>query len=176
MEKEIKTFTVSIYTENNIGLLNRISAIFQRRHINIESLNSSVSEIKGVYRFTIIVNVTEIQIKKIIGQIDKQIEVIKAYYHNEDDTVYQESCLFKIKSSLLFDDRQIQNIIKDSNARIVTVNKEFFVLEKYGRRKEIDSLYNKLNEYGILQFVRSGAVAITKKPMNISEILSDFKN
>ncbi|MBT7529131.1 MAG: acetolactate synthase small subunit [Flavobacteriaceae bacterium] len=176
MEKEIKTFTVSIYTENNIGLLNRISAIFQRRHINIESLNSSVSEIKGVYRFTIIVNVTEIQIKKIIGQIDKQIEVIKAYYHNEDDTVYQESCLFKIKSSLLFDDRQIQNIIKDSNARIVTVNKEFFVLEKSGRRKEIDGLYNKLNEYGILQFVRSGAVAITKKPMNISEILSDFKN
>ena len=115
MEKEIKTFTVSIYTENNIGLLNRISAIFQRRHINIESLNSSVSEIKGVYRFTIIVNVTEVQIKKIIGQIDKQIEVIKAYYHNEDDTIYQESCLFKIKSSLLFDDRQIQNIIKDSN-------------------------------------------------------------
>ena len=52
-----------------------------------------------------------IQIKKIIGQIDKQIEVIKAYYHNEDDTVYQESCLFKIKSSLLFDDRQIQNIL-----------------------------------------------------------------
>ena len=122
------------------------------------------------------INVTEVQIKKIIGQIDKQIEVIKAYYHNEDDTVYQESCLFKIKSSLLFDDRQIQNIIKDSNARIVTVNKEFFVLEKSGRRKEIDSLHSKLNKYGILQFVRSGAIAITKEPMNISDILSDFKN
>jgi acetolactate synthase-1/3 small subunit len=176
MEKEVKTFTVSIYSENNIGLLNRISAIFQRRHINIDSLNSSASEIEGVYRFTILINVTEVQIKKIIGQIDKQIEVIKAYYHNEDDTVYQESCLFKIKSSLLFDNRQIQNIIKDSNARIVTVNKEFFVLEKSGRRKEIDSLYSKLNEYGILQFVRSGAIAITKEPMNISDILSDFKN
>ena len=112
MSSEKKLYTVSIYSENNIGLLNRISAIFQRRHINIESLNSSVSEIKNVYRFTIIVSVIEIQIKKIIGQIDKQIEVIKAYYHDEDDTVYQESCLFKIKSSLLFDDRQIQNIIK----------------------------------------------------------------
>jgi acetolactate synthase-1/3 small subunit len=76
----------------------------------------------------------------------------------------------------LFDDRQIQNIIKDSNARIVTVNKEFFVLEKSGRRKEIDNLYDKLNEYGILQFVRSGVVSITKQPMNISEILSEFKN
>ena len=76
----------------------------------------------------------------------------------------------------MFDDRQIQNIIKDSNARIVTVNKQFFVIEKSGRRKEIDILYAKLNEYGILQFVRSGAIAITKEPMNISEILSEFKN
>ena len=58
----------------------------------------------------------------------------------------------------------------------MTVNKEFFVLEKSGRRKEIDSLHSKLNKYGILQFVRSGAIAITKEPMNISDILSDFKN
>ena len=176
METKKQLYTISIYTENNIGLLNRISAIFQRRHINIESINTSVSEIEGVSRFTILVNMTENQIQKILGQIEKQVEVIKAYYHNEEDTIYQESCLFKIKSDLLFEERQIQNIIKESNARIVTVNKEFFVLEKSGRRKEIDGLYNKLNEYGILQFVRSGAVAITKKPMNISEILSDFKN
>ena len=62
---EIKTFTVSVYTENQIGLLNRISAIFQRRHINIESLDTSITEIEGVSRFTIVVNVTEEQIKKI---------------------------------------------------------------------------------------------------------------
>ena len=77
----------------NIGLLNRISAIFQRRHINIESLNTSASEIEGVSRFTIVVLVTETQIKKIIGQIDKQIEVIKAFYHRDDQTIYQESAL-----------------------------------------------------------------------------------
>ena len=100
MEKQL--FTVSVYTENNIGLLNRISAIFQRRHINIESLNTSASEIEGVSRFTIVVNVTEVQIRKIIGQIDKQIEVIKAFYHRDDQTIYQESALFKIKSDLLF--------------------------------------------------------------------------
>ena len=78
MEKEIIQFTVSVYTENNIGLLNRISAIFQRRHINIESINSSASEIEGVTRWTILVNMTEEQMKKIIGQIEKQVEVIKA--------------------------------------------------------------------------------------------------
>ena len=81
MGTEKQLYTISIYTENNIGLLNRISAIFQRRHLNIESLNISVSEIEGVSRFTILVNMTEESVKKIIGQIEKQVEVIKAYYH-----------------------------------------------------------------------------------------------
>ena len=175
MNKEVKKYTVSIYTENNIGLLNRISAIFQRRHINIESLNSSMTEIKDVSRWTIVVSDTEKSIKKIIGQINKQVEVIKAYYHTDEETIYQESCLFKIKSSLLFDERKIQNIIKESNAIIVTVNTEFFVLEKSGRRKELDELYKKLSSYGIMQFVRSGRIAVTKQPLMISEILSKFK-
>lgn len=173
MEKK-QLYTVSVYTENNIGLLNRISAIFQRRHINIESINSSVSEIEGVSRFTIVVGLTEEQMKKIIGQIEKQVEVIKAYYHTDDETIYQESCLFKIKSDLLFDERQIQNIIKESNARIVTVNKKFFVLEKSGRKSEVELLYRELSAFGIMQFVRSGRIAVTKEEMKISEMLAAF--
>ena len=78
-EKTIK-YTVSIYTENSVGLLNRISAIFQKRHINIESFNSSITEIEDVQRWTILVHTSEILIKKIVGQINKQIEVIKSYY------------------------------------------------------------------------------------------------
>ena len=172
--EENQLYTISIYTENNIGLLNRISAIFQRRHINIESINSSVSEIEGVSKFTIVINMTETDIKKILGQIEKQVEVIKAYYHKDEDTIYQESCLFKISSDLLFNERQIQNIIKDSNARIVTVNKAFFVLEKSGRRNEIELLYTELSAFGILQFTRSGRIAVTKEPMEISKMLSAF--
>lgn len=175
MGQEIKQYTVSVYSENNIGLLNRISAIFQRRHINIESMNISQSEIEGVSRFTILVNMTEDQIKKIIGQIEKQIEVIKAYYHTDDETIYQESCMFKIKSDLLFEDRQIQNIIKESGAKIVTVNREFFVLEKSGRRHEIELLHRELSTFGIMQFVRSGRIAVTKDEMRISEILKSFQ-
>jgi len=169
-------YTVSIYTENHIGLLNRISAIFQRRHINIESLNTSISEIEGVSRFTILVKMTEKEVKKIIGQIEKQVEVIKAFYHTDDETIYQESCLFKIKSDLLFEERQIQNIIKDSNARIVTVNKAFFVLEKSGRRNEIELLHRELSVFGIMQFVRSGRIAVTKDEMKITEMLAAFNN
>lgn len=171
MSTEINTYTVSIYTENNIGLLNRISAIFQRRQINIESINISVSEIENVSKWTIVVNISEDQIKKIIGQIEKQVEVIKAFYHRDDETIYQESCLFKIKSNLLFDERQIQNIIKESNARIVTVNKQFFVIEKSGRKEEIELLYRELSPFGIMQFTRSGRIAVTKDEMKITQML-----
>ncbi|GGG33248.1 acetolactate synthase small subunit [Dokdonia pacifica] len=172
MEK--KTYTVSIYTENNIGLLNRISAIFQRRHINVESLSASESEIDDVFRWTLVVQVTESQIKKIIGQIERQIEVIKAYYHTDEETIFTESALFKIKSDLLFEERKIQNIIKDSHARIVTVNKQFFVLEKSGMRSEIELLYRELKPFGIMQFVRSGRIAVTKSEMPISQLLKEL--
>ena len=176
MEHTRKQYTISIYTENNIGLLNRISAIFQRRHINIESMNISVSEIEAVSRFTILVNMTEVNVRKIIGQIEKQIEVIKAFYHTDEETIYLESCMFKIKSELLFEERQIQNIIKESDARIVTVNRDFFVLEKSGRRHEIEMLHRELSAFGIMQFVRSGRIAVTKDEMKITEMLAAFNN
>lgn len=176
MNTEKKLYTVSIYTENNIGLLNRISAIFQRRHINIESLNISPSEIEGVSKFTIVVSMTEEHVKKIIGQIEKQVEVIKAYYHDDHDTIYQISGLFKIKSELLFEEPQIQNIIKESNARIVTVNSLFFVIEKSGKQEEVVALYNQLNVFGIMQYTRSGRIAITKEEMKISTLLESYNH
>ena len=176
MEGEKQLYTVSVYTENNIGLLNRISAIFQRRHINIESINSSVSEIDGVSKWIILVRLSEENMKKIIGQIEKQVEVIKAFFHTDDETIYQESCIFKMTSDLLFEERQIQNIIKESNARIVTVNRTFFVIEKSGRKEEIETLHKELSAFGILQFTRSGRIAVTKEPMEISKMLKAFNN
>jgi acetolactate synthase-1/3 small subunit len=78
-------FTISVYSENNVGLLNRISGIFLKRHINIESLNVSKSEIDGVSKFTVVVFTTEDWTRKIVMQIEKQIEVIKAFYHTDEE-------------------------------------------------------------------------------------------
>ena len=169
-----KSYTISVYTENNVGLLNRVSSIFLKRHINIESLTTSQSEIENVNRFVIVAKMDEHQASKIVGQLEKQIEVIKAYAHTDEETIYQESALFKVASDSLFDERQIQNIIKDSHANIVTVSREFFVIEKTGRRHETEKLYQDLKPYRLLQFVRSGRISVTKEPMNISEMLAAF--
>tara|TARA_A100001011_G_C14254905_1_gene819588 strand:+ start:755 stop:1297 length:543 start_codon:yes stop_codon:yes gene_type:complete len=171
-----KNFTISIYSENNVGLLNRISAIFLKRHINIESLTTSQSEIKDVFRFIIIVKVEEHKVKKLIKQIEKQVDVIKAFYHTDEETIFQESALYKVKSSALFEERHIQNIIKESHANIVTVSPEYFVIEKTGFRNETDRLYQDLAPFGLLQFVRSGRISVTKSKMGISEILKKFKS
>ena len=173
---ENKTFTISVYSENNVGLLNRISVIFLKRHINILSLNVSESEIENVSRFVIVVDTTEKWVKNIVGQIEKQIEVIKAFYHIDDETIFLESAIFKINSSLLFDERQIQNIIKESHSEIVTVSRDFFVISKTGRRSEIDELHAKLKPFGIMQFVRSGRISVSKEKMEVTSLLEELKS
>ena len=109
-------------------------------------------------------------------QIEKQVDVIKAYYHTDEETIFQESALYKVKSSYLFEERQIQNIIKNSHANIVTVSPEFFVIEKTGFRQETEKLREDLAPYGLMQFVRSGRISVTKAPMDISEILNNFNH
>ena len=173
---ENKTYTISVYTENNVGLLNRISAIFLKLHINIESFSTSESEIPNVFLFVIVVNMTTEKVIKIVKQIEKQIDVIKAFYHTDEETIFQENALYKVKSSALFEERQIQNIIKQSHANIVTVSPEFFVIEKTGFRNETEQLRKELAPFGLLQFVRSGRISVTKAKMGISEILNTFKN
>ena len=171
MIDKINTYTLSVYTENNIGLLNRISAIFLKRHINIESLTTSQSEIYNIFRFVIVVSVQESKIKRIIKQIEKQIEVIAAFYHTDQETIFLETALYKVKSKSLFDEKHIQKIIKESQANIVTVSPNYFVIEKTGWREETEKLYDLLEPYGLLQFVRSGRISVSKEPMDISNIL-----
>ena len=76
----------------------------------------------------------------------------------------------------MFEKKDIQKIIKNSQANIVTVSPKYFVIEKTGWRNETEDLYNSLEPFGLLQFVRSGRISVTKEAMNISDILKIKKN
>ncbi|NQW35945.1 MAG: acetolactate synthase small subunit [Flavobacteriales bacterium] len=170
--EEKQNFTVSVYTENNVGILNRLSAIFLKRHINIESMNVSKSEIDHVHRFTFVVIVPKTLIRKVVGQLEKQIEVIGAFYHTEDEIIYHETAMFKLSSEFLYDEK-IQDKLKFRRAHIVTITERYFVIEASGLKEDIDRMYDKLKPYGLLQFVRSGRIAITRPKMAISELLKE---
>ena len=171
--EDIQKFTFSVYTENNIGILNRLSAIFLKRHFNIESMTVSKSEIDDVHRFIFVVNITKAQSDKLIGQLEKQIEVIRAYSHTEDEIIYQETAMFKISSKHLYDE-DIQNRLKFRRANIVAITPNYFVIEATGLKEEIDNMHDKLKPFGLLQFVRSGRISISRPKMAIAELLQEY--
>ncbi len=166
MEK--KLFTIAVFTENHIGLLNQVTIIFTRRKINIESLTVSESQIKGIHSFTIVVESFDEQVRKVVAQLDKLIEVIKAFYYQEEDVVSQEIALYKMPISAIEDGIDMGRFIRNNNARILDMHKEFFVIEKTGTTEETQELLEKLRPFGLLEFIRSGRIIITK-PMKVLE-------
>ena len=152
---ENSAFNISIFTENSIGILNRITIIFTRRHLNIESITASVSEMEGVYRYTIVVNTSLDQVKKVVGQIEKQVEVLKAFYHVDDEVVYQEIALYKVATNKLLNGSS-ERILRAHNARILTIEEGFTIIEKTGHPEELKRLFNELKGFGILEYVKSG--------------------
>jgi len=167
-----KMYTISVYTENNLGLLNRISGIFLRRHIDIISLNLSKSEIRSIMRFTIVLNTTEIWLIRIVKQIDKQLGVLKTFYHNDEETVFLNIALFKMKASSNFGKSDQDIFMTNFGCDVVEVTPTYVILSKQGKSEEIDELYDHLKPFGILQFVQSGRVSVSKDEMAVSQLFN----
>lgn len=172
---EANNFTLLVFTENQVGLLSRITLIFSRRHINIESITVSESEIPGIHRFTIVIKEKEAQVQKLVKQIEKQVEVLKAFYHSDDDTIYQEIALYKVAVKDLSMQGELETIIRDNHARILTISPEYIVVEKAGHEDETQDLLNKLQPFGVLEFVRSGRVSITKRAKAFSAYMEELE-
>ena len=170
MEQE---YTITAFSENSIGLLNRVTIIFTRRHVNIESLTVSESAIPGVHKFTIVVKTTQEQVEKVTKQIDKLVEVLKAYYHTNDEIIQQEIALYKVPTEALMNSQEIENLVRNSGARILEITPDYTVIEKTGYKSETEELFKKLNQWGVSQFTRSGTVAVTKNP---KELLTEYLN
>jgi len=168
-----KTYTVSVFTENSIGMMNRVTIVFTRRHLNIDSITASESEVPGVFRYTIVLRTTRQQVGKVVGQLEKVIDVIKAFVHEENDIVHQEIALYKIRTETLTNG-DVEKVIREHHARVLTVDPQFMVIEKTGHVEETQLLFEKLRPYGMLEFARSGGVAITKPMKELSAYLEEI--
>ncbi|MBL7758975.1 MAG: acetolactate synthase small subunit [Sphingobacteriales bacterium] len=168
-------YTITVYTENQIGLLNRIAIIFSRRKINIESLNTSPSEVESVHRFTIVINETEDVVRKLCRQIEKQVEVLKAYYNTQEEIVWQELALYKVPTDIIAAEVKVERLLREHGAKAVVIRKDYTVFEVAGHREETDNLIKVLEPYGLIEFVRSGRVAIIKSSDGFHEKLKEFE-
>ena len=170
-----KEYTITVYTENQIGLVNRIAIIFSRRKINIESLNTSPSEAEGIHRFTIVISEIEEVVKKLCKQLEKQVEVLKAYYNTNDEIVWQELALYKVPTDVIAEKAKVERLLRQHGARAVVIRKDYTVFETVGHREEIDGLIKALEPYGLIEFVRSARVAIINDSDGFHRKLKEFE-
>ena len=167
-------FTISIFTENHIGILNQITIILTRRQINVESLTASESAVKGVHLLIIVVKTTSEMIQKVARQMEKLVDVLKVFVHTYDQIIYQEIALYKVTTKGLMTGNVIDHIVRSYNARIIEVSPEYIVLEKTGHKSEIIGLLSQLEPYGVLQFARSGRIAITRQVKELNAYLKEI--
>jgi acetolactate synthase-1/3 small subunit len=149
--------------------------MFSRRKINIESLNTSPSEAEGIHRFTIVINEFEEVVRKLARQIEKQVEVLKAYYNTNDEIVWQELALYKVSTDEIAEKVKVERLLRENGARAVVIRKDYTIFETSGHREETDKLVEVLAPYGLIEFVRSARVAIIKASHGFHEKLKEFE-
>ena len=165
-------YTITVFTEDHAGLLSRVVGIFNRRNINVASLTTSQSSDPTIHRFTIVVVVTEEMVIKLVAQLDKQVDVLKAFYYEDSEVVHQELALYKVPFKVFSNGSVVEQIIRKHNARVLLIESEFVVIEKTGHEDETTALLDDLKQFGIYEFVRSGRVAVVKPMERLNNYLA----
>lgn len=168
-------YTLTIYTENQIGIISKIAIIFSRRKINIESFSASPSEAQGIFRFTILVHESEEVVWKLCRQIEKQVDILKAYYNTDEEIIWQEQALFKVPTEEITEKARVERLLRKYGAQTVVIRNDYTVFETSGHSEEIDALIEALTEYRLIEFVRSGRIAIIKDSAGFHKKLKEFE-
>ena len=162
----LQEYIITVFSENKVGLLNQITTVFTCRNVNIESITASESALARIHKFTIVVRTDPEKIEKLARQVEKRIDVLKVFVFTSDEVVQQEIALYKVTRS-----RNVEQLVRRHNVRILEIDDDYIVVEKTGYKSETRELFELLQPYGVQQFVRSGTVAIVKSRR---ELLNEY--
>ena len=138
-------------------------------------MNTSPSEVEGIHRFTIVIDELEEVVRKLVRQIEKQVEVLKAYYNTNDEIVWQELALYKVSTDEIAEKVKVERLLREYGARAVVIRKDYTIFETSGHREETNRLITVLEPYGLIEFVRSARVAIIKASRGFHEKIKEFE-
>jgi acetolactate synthase-1/3 small subunit len=168
-------YTLTIYTENQIGLINKIAIMFSKRKISLESLNTSLSEITKIYRFTIVVRETETVIKNLVCQIEKIVDVIKCYCNTNDEIIWQQMALYKVPTAIILGELKVERLLRQYGAKVMVIWEDYTVFEATGQDEDINNLVSELDRYGLIEFAKSSRIAIIKSSEGIHQKVLDME-
>lgn len=172
---EQKEYTISILTEDKPGLLNKITIIFNRRKVNISSLNVSTTEVEGVSRYTLVVSLSPEEVEKIVKQIRKVVDVLGSFYYEENEVYYREIALYKLSLEVYENNKELEQLIRNHGAKVMATEEDQVVLEKTGSKQETHELYDALQPYDLMEFVRSGRIALSKSKRRTEAFIHELE-
>lgn len=155
----VRTFLA--YLEDRPGVLNRVASLFRRRAFNIESLTVGRTERTGVSRMTLVVRTDDDAAHRLEANLYKLVNVLAVEDVSHAPTVVRELALIKVRANA--DVRAaVMQLCEVFRARVVDVTPEALVIEITGTQDKLDGLIEMLRPYGVLELVRTGAVAMTR--------------
>jgi acetolactate synthase-1/3 small subunit len=168
MSNAVTRHTLSVLVEDQPGVLARISALFSRRGFNIESLAVGPTEIEGISRMTIVVNVDDLPLEQVTKQLNKLVNVLKIVELEPDSAVQRELLLVKVKADV--DNRShVLETVQLFRAKVVDVATDTVTIEATGSRDKLEALLRVLEPYGVKELVQSGMVAMGRGSRSISD-------
>lgn len=172
-----KEYTLTVFTENQVGLINKIAILFSKRKISLESFNSSPSEIENIYRFTIVVKETDEIVKNLVKQLEKIVDVFKVYSNVNDEIIWQQMALYKVPTAVIMKEVKVERLLREYGAKAVVIREDYTVFETTGQEDEINNLLEKLTKFGLIEFVKTARIAIIKANEGIhKKIIAMEKN
>ena len=163
----MSTHVLSLLVEDKPGLLTRVAGLFARRGFNIESLAVGVTEVPGLSRITVVVDVDELPLEQVTKQLNKLINVIKIVELDPAQSVQRELLLVKVRA-----DAAVRSAVLEVaalfRAKVVDVGTESVTIEATGTADKLEALVKVLEPYGIREMVQSGMVAVGRGPRSIT--------
>ncbi len=169
----MSTHVLSLLVEDKPGLLTRVAGLFARRGFNIESLAVGHSEIPGLSRITVVVDVDELPLEQVTKQLNKLINVIKIVELDPSQSVLREHLLIKVRADNTTRS-QVLEAVNLFRARVVDVATDALVIEVTGDSGKTQAFIKVIEPYGIKEIAQSGLLAIGRGGKSITDRV--FKN
>ena len=154
-------YTFTVYAEDQIQLFQKITLIFTRKKIKIESFNFSCSEVDQISRFTIVITETYEVVQNLVPQIEKIIEVFKCYCNTNEEIIWKQLALFKVQTAAIYEEN-LTCLLKKSYVKVVSIERDYTIFQMIGKENEIHNLIIKLADFNLIEFIKSPRIALIK--------------
>jgi len=155
-------YTLSVLTENETSSLLRLTTCLARHRLEIESFTCAAADQSDLYRHTVVVRAPPDRIRRAVKQISAFVGVLETHYQSDGETVDREVALYRLSVDAGAVGDSLQKLVRTSRARILVAGQDYVVVEKTGHGGEIQELFEKLEPFGVTEFVRSGRVMVTR--------------